>query len=203
MKKIIIFLYLVCSIISLQAQTYQQEILKHRAAYKQEFVDDKSSPLKKDDLSFLRFYEPNPIYKVKAHFEKIDDTIGFDMQTHSGKIKRYFVYGAVSFSLSKKQYKLYMYQSLDLRTKEGLEDYLFIPFNDLTNSRETFGGGRYLDFKMKDIKNNELIIDFNKCYNPYCAYAEGYSCPIPPNENKLNVVIKAGEKMYVKADSKE
>lgn len=93
---------------------------------------------------------------------------------------------------------LEVYQSPALMQKEELKDYLFIPFNDLTNYETTYAGGRYLDISRKDIKNNQVVIDFNKCYNPYCAYASGYSCPIPPAANKLNAKIEAGEKMFGK-----
>jgi uncharacterized protein (DUF1684 family) len=100
--------------------------------------------------------------------------------------------------LKKKHLKLFVYQSEKLKAKEGYEDYLFIPFTDETNYKETFGGGRYMDFRYKDIKNNTLKIDFNFCYNPYCAFKEGYSCPIPPKENDMTLAIRAGEKLFGK-----
>ena len=56
-----------------------------------------------------------------------------------------------------------------------------------------------MDFMLDDIKNNTLLMDFNKAYNPYCAYATGYNCPIPPRENDLPVAIKAGEMAFGKA----
>ncbi len=79
------------------------------------------------------------------------------------------------------------------------KNYLFLPFTDLTSGNRSYGGGRYLDFLMEDIKSNTLIIDFNKAYNPYCAYTTGYNCPIPPRENDLPVAIPAGEMEYSKA----
>ena len=83
--------------------------------------------------------------------------------------------------------------------REILEkNYLFVPFTDLTSGGESYGGGRYLDFFMDDIKNNYLEVDFNKAYNPYCAYATGFNCPIPPAENDLPVSIIAGEKNFAK-----
>ena len=183
---------------SLFAQNFTKEIAKHRALYKNEFLTDKNSPLKKEDLKFLQFYAANPSYKVKTYFTKTIDTTGFDMLTHSGKIKKYYVFGFVTFTLKKQVFKLFIYQSEQLKTTKGLEDYLFIPFTDETNSTATFGGGRYLDFKEKDIVNNQLLIDFNKCYNPYCAYKGGYNCPIPPKENDLKITIEAGEKLFLK-----
>ena len=75
-------------------------------------------------------------------------------------------------------------------------DYLFIPFKDLSNGEATYGGGRYMDIRMDDIKNGELMLDFNKAYNPYCAYSDGYNCPVPPVENHLETEVNAGEKSF-------
>jgi uncharacterized protein (DUF1684 family) len=194
-----LILILCCATQTLYAQNFTTEIEKHRAHYKKEFLTDENSPLKKEDLKFLQFYAANSSYIVKTNFTKISDTIGFDMLTHSGKIKKYYVFGSVTFTLKQQACRLFIYQSAQLKTTKGLEDYLFIPFTDETNSVSTFGGGRYLDFKEKDIFNNHLLIDFNKCYNPYCAYKGGYNCPIPPKENDLKMTIEAGEKTFGKA----
>lgn len=78
-------------------------------------------------------------------------------------------------------------------------DYLFIPFKDKTNGAATYGGGRYLELRMGEIIDNKVVIDFNKCYNPYCAYSEGFNCPIPPLENHLDIKIEVGEKMFAKS----
>ena len=82
--------------------------------------------------------------------------------------------------------------------QEKYKDYLFIPFGDATSGLTSYGGGRYMDFTLADIKDNTLVIDFNKAYNPYCAYTIGYNCPIPPKENLLTEAINAGEKNYGK-----
>ncbi len=195
--KFLLFFSVMCLLhVNLHAQQYANEIAKHRKQYKLDFLTDEHSPLKAKDTSKLKFYPPNPAYLVKANFTPIQDTIGFDMQTHNGVIKKYFVYGELHFTLSNKEHVLFIYQSQSLKNKKDFEDYLFIPFTDLTNNQETFGGGRYLDFRIKDIFNNTLLIDFNKCYNPYCAYKEGYSCPIPPRENDIKIPIYAGEKKF-------
>ncbi len=93
---------------------------------------------------------------------------------------------------------LYIYQSEALMQQEKYKYYLFVPFGDVTSGFTSYGGGRYMDFTFQDIKNNKLSIDFNKAYNPYCAYTAGYNCPIPPKENLLTVAIDAGEKSYGK-----
>ena len=80
------------------------------------------------------------------------------------------------------------------------QDYLFLPFKDLSNGNQTYGGGRYLDFRQGDIHEKAgeswLILDFNKCYNPYCAFSDGYNCPVPPQENHLPMAVDAGERQF-------
>jgi len=184
------------------AQSYTDSILHFRTFYKQEFLTDPHSPLKAEDTDFLSFYKPNAMYRVVGYFYRSPDSLPFEMQTHSGKVKMYRKYGVVSFMISKKKFSLEVYQSIDLMKKEELKDYLFIPFNDLTNYETTYGGGRYLDISVKDIHKNKVALDFNKCYNPYCAYAEGYSCPVPPVANRLQTRIEAGEKLFDKPENK-
>ena len=72
---------------------------------------------------------------------------------------------------------------------------LFLPFRDATSGRETYGAGRYLDVQPPDA-DGDVVIDFNLAYNPYCAYSEGFSCPLPPAENRLDVPIRAGEMTF-------
>jgi uncharacterized protein len=93
---------------------------------------------------------------------------------------------------------LMVYQSQALLQKAGTRDYLFIPFTDATSGTDSYGAGRYIDGTISDIRNGSLVLDFNKAYNPYCAYSAGYNCPIPPRENDLPVAIRAGERNYGK-----
>ena len=74
------------------------------------------------------------------------------------------------------------------------KDYLFLPFKDDTNGVETYGGGRYMDVRISTVKDGKIILNFNKAYNPYCAYNKEYVCPLVPKDNILNISIKAGEK---------
>ena len=93
-----------------------------------------------------------------------------------------------------KAFKLNVYQNVDLNKKTGYEDYLFLPFSDLTCGKESYIGGRYVDMKIQ--KGKIWTIDFNKAYNPYCAYNYEYSCPIVPLENDLDIEILAGVKKF-------
>jgi uncharacterized protein len=155
--------------------------------------------VKGEDRKELRFYPPDPGYRVTVAFEKIQNGQWFEMPT-SGRIKKSFrVYGTLRFTLNDTLVKMNLYQSQGLMGSSEYSDYLFLPFTDATTGIDTYESGRYIDLKTTDIRNNEVVIDFNRAYNPYCAYVNGvYNCPIPPPENHLAVAILAGEKSYGK-----
>src|SRR5690606_24948076 len=94
------------------------------------------------------------------------------------------------------------YQNQDLIKQPTYQTYLFIPFTDATTGQDTYATGRYLDFSIPQGQDS-VWLDFNKAYNPYCAYGDGYSCPIPPKENQLAVRIEAGVKAYEPAENAE
>ena len=179
------------------AQDFKAEIEKHREEYKSEFLKSANSPLKQEDFKYLRFYEPNEKFKVECKFVPTKGK-PFELPTSAGKTKTYVKFGELKFEIDEKKYKLAVYQSLGLKIIPQYRDYLFIPFKDLTNGKGSYGGGRYLDFRMKQLEGEKIYLDFNKAYNPYCAFSEGYSCPIPPKENHLKVAIEAGEMNFEK-----
>ncbi|MFN3488828.1 MAG: DUF1684 domain-containing protein [Emticicia sp.] len=185
------------------AQDFKAEIEKHREEYKADFLKTPSSPLKKEDFEYLRFYEPNEKFKVACEFVATKQRNAarkktFEIPTSSGQTASYTKFGELRFEIDGKPYKLAVYQSLSLRRMPQYRDYLFVPFKDLTNGKESYGGGRYLDLRMKEIEGDKIYLDFNKAYNPYCAFSAGYSCPIPPKENHLKVAIEAGEMNFAK-----
>ena len=182
------------------AQSFQKEIKQHRSEYKADFLKEERSPFynKKEDLKYLRFYKPNKKYQVKADFKRTPKAESFDMATYSGQTRKYVKYGMLTFKIKGQDLKLAVYQNLTLAKMPQYKDHLFIPFKDFTNGESTYGGGRYIDINTTDIVDGVLLLDFNKCYNPYCAFSDGYSCPIPPKENHLDFAIKAGEKAFGK-----
>lgn len=164
-----------------------------------EYKDASKSPLKdKDRKNFkgLEFFKVDSVYIVKAHFERTPNETPFEMKTTTERLPVYVKYGIVTFNLKGNEYHLNVYQNQDLMNKDGMEDYLFLPFLDDTNGEESYGGGRYIDLRFP--KGDELTIDFNKAYNPYCAYNEKYSCPIVPRENYLPLKVEAGVKVFKK-----
>lgn len=154
----------------------------------------------KDNLkSNIHFFKIKAKYHITAHFEKLADTTGFVMKTSGTKTQVYLRYGKLNFTIDGRTCELTVYQSAQLMLTQEYKNYLFIPFTDLTSGEKSYGGGRYLDLLIEDIKKDSITIDFNKAYNPYCAYASGYNCPIPPAENDLPVAIEAGEMNFKKA----
>ena len=174
----------------------QSSYTNYLKAFRSDYTT-KHEVVKGKDKQYFRFFAANPAYKVNAGFEKISDTIGFTMKTSSGSSKHYYKYGIAKFSLHDTTFQLFIYQSKAL-LYTSYKDYLFIPFTDLTTGDLSYGSGRYIDLVISDIKDNHVVIDFNKAYNPYCAYAAGYHCPLPPKENSLTTSILAGEKVYGK-----
>ena len=166
------------------------------------FIKDyiaKHEVVKGDNKKYLSFYPVNEEYRIVADFEKVQNAKWFTMQSSGNRKQTYRIYGIIRFTIHDTALKLNIYQSQDLLPSAEYKDYLFLPFSDLTSGEETYGSGRYIDLRFDDIKENKVTVDFNKAYNPYCAYVSGeYSCPIPPKENALGIAILAGEKNYQK-----
>ncbi|MBT8272105.1 MAG: DUF1684 domain-containing protein [Bacteroidia bacterium] len=160
------------------------------------FKDASVSPLtEKDRKAFtgLAFFTFDSSYIVKARLKRTPGSEFFDMKTTTGDVSRERIFGVLHFELKGNSYKLNIYQGEDALETINNRDYLFLPFLDDTNAETTYGGGRYLDLRIP--AGDSLTIDFNKAYQPYCAYNERYSCPLVPRENYLAVKIKAGVRM--------
>lgn len=151
-----------------------------------------------EEQALLRFYPLDPEYRVECSFEPTSDGDWFPMPTSGAKTMMAKKYGRLSFRLHDTTLHLFVYQFQFLLTKEETKNDLFVGFTDVTSAADTYGGGRYIDCVTGDIHGGIMILDFNKSYNPYCAYTTGYDCPIPPKENDLPVAILAGEKNYGK-----
>ncbi|MGE9312145.1 DUF1684 domain-containing protein [Niabella sp. CJ426] len=167
----------------------------------QAFIDDyklNHGVVKSNDKQYLQFFPIDEKARIKAHFEPVKNAEWFSLPTSSGRSKMYRQYGKLSFMYEGSKQALYVYQSQALLQDPKHMDHLFLPFTDLTTGKESYETGRYIDLTVSDIKDGYIIVDFNKSYNPYCAYVSGvYSCPIPPKENRLQIAVRAGEKKYL------
>jgi TonB family protein len=203
MKKISIVLLLVASLqASGQTDSVKavQEIVAFQTKLNEEYRSREESPLKGEDFDTFQGHDFFPIdlaYRVQATLEVTPNTPFFGMKTTTSRLSQERVYGHVTFTLEGTEFRLPVYQSKDLMQTPEYSDYLFFNFTDQTNGYDTYLGGRYIDLRIPKA-GAPLIIDFNMAYNPYCAYSPGYSCPIVPAENHIDIGVEAGVKYHPK-----
>ena len=162
-----------------------------------EYKNPETSPLLSEDrrgFNGIDFFPINTEYRVTAAFVRTPDEKPFLMPTTTGEKSREVKYGEIHFELKGSEFSLNVYQNQDLKFTAGYKKYLFLPFRDNTNGIETYGGGRYINLLIPE--GDSIVVDFNKAYNPYCAYNPDYSCPIVPGENTLDTEVTVGVKAF-------
>jgi len=178
--------------------SYNAEIRKWQEEQNAEFKNPKTSPLTTEELAkftALEFYDIDRNYEVEATLELNKNQKEFGMKTTTDRLPIYVKYGVASFKLNGKDLRINIYKNVELAKREKYKDYLFMLFTDNTSGTTSYAGGRYIDLRIPE-KGSKLLIDFNKAYNPYCAYNHKYSCPIPPEEDHLDIKILAGVKAF-------
>jgi uncharacterized protein len=172
------------------------ELTQFRRAVDRFMATHPQSPLSDEVLaafSGLAYYDENPALSLTVMVDRLpDDEPLVEMETSTGEMRLYRRWGTFSFAVQGEMATLTIYSD-----PHGHD--FFLPFKDGTNGRATYGAGRYLDNHrpgLEQLDDTEFIVDFNYCYNPYCAYSPAYSCPLPPPENWLKVAIEAGEKKF-------
>ena len=170
MKPLLLFPLLLCINFSM-GQTYQDSIVAHQKELNDFYSNEEKSPLTQKDLKKFKghdFFGIDENFKVVAKFERAVDAVPFLMKTSTDRLPTYEVYGVATFQLNGKTLQLNIYQNHRTRTMPQYRNHLFLPFTDLTNGDETYGGGRFIDLEIPE--GDTIVIDFNKAYNPYCAY---------------------------------
>ncbi len=191
--KILFFVFVLFISANCFAQTSYEDSVK---AFQKNYVQT-HEVVQGSDKEKIHFFEVNKNFRVTARFEPATKSDWLTFKTSGKQIKVFKVYGTANFKINNESCQLTIYQSQELMLNPDYKNYLFLPFTDATTGKESYVAGRYLDLTTGDIKNNQVILDFNKAYNPYCAYVTGvYNCPIPPKENALSIAIKAGEKNF-------
>jgi len=171
------------------AQLHQARREKNRA-----FRQSSTSPLaeaQKARFDSLKYYPANLAFAPDAAISRNAHPDTALIQMSDNRAEKYLRWGQARFEINQKPYQLGIYKKAT-----GTDSTLFVPFTDLTNGHETYGGGRYLDAAVPASDATEIKLDFNQAYNPYCAYNNEYSCPVPPADNRLQVAIPAGEKSF-------
>lgn len=203
MKKISLLLLCLCTLPAIaQTDSLQalEEINTFQEKLNEEYKDPKQSPLSEADFKVFQghdFFPTNLDYRVTANLTITEGTPFFGMKTTTDRLSTERVFGYVTFQMAGKNFRLPVYQSKALMATTEYSDYLFFPFTDNTNGKETYGGGRYIDLRIpKD--GDTIVIDFNMAYNPFCAYNGRYSCPIVPAENQMDIEIPVGVRYHKK-----
>lgn len=177
---------------------YITEIEKYRTGINIKLLYGDATPLlpeQQKEFKGLKYFAPDMDYLVEATLIKAGKQEDVIMKTSGDRTPVYVKYGTVNFTILGNACTLSVYQNKKMLELSQDTNSLFIPFRDETCGHESYGGGRYIDCEIPE-SGNKVMIDFNKAYNPYCAYNHSYSCVIPPEENRLKVRIEAGEKTF-------
>jgi uncharacterized protein len=173
---------------------YVNEINKEREEKDRFMRTSEESPFGNPPKEYkgLKYYPPDPKYRLIADLTPIEKKKMVALATNDGKEQRYLEYAYAEFDLDGYHHRLLILEVIGMGPFRGT---LFFAFGDETSAVETYGAGRYLDLA-KVPGSSTITLDFNKAYNPYCAYNDTFSCPLPPPENLLSIPIRAGEKTY-------
>jgi uncharacterized protein (DUF1684 family) len=177
---------------------YTKEIDNYRRGINIKLLYGESTPLtaeQQKNFKGLNYFAPDIQCRVEGKLVKAGKQEDVVMKTSGDRTPIYVKYGTLNFTLNGKTLTLTVYQSKKMLEMVKEVNTLFIPFRDETCGKESYGGGRYIDCEIP-ATGDKVMLDFNKAYNPYCAYNPTYSCVIPPEENLLAVRIEAGEKVF-------
>lgn len=167
-------------------------LAEQRQAKDDFFARHPQSPLtaaQRREFKGLRYYAENEALRLRLPLERGEQAERIIMDTSTGDRRVYLRAGTVRFEVEGQEAELALY------AEEGADGHeFFVPFRDATSGRETYGAGRYLEAELAP--DGTVLIDFNVAYNPYCAYNDRWSCPLPPIENWLKVAIRAGEMAF-------
>ena len=173
---------------------YLAQLNKFRGEKNRAFRQSAESPIapaQKARFTSLKYYPGDLAFVPHATISRTETPDTVLIQMSDNKAERYLNWGLLKFRVNDSPQQLRVYLKAS-----GRDSTLFIPFTDLTNGHDTYGGGRYLDVPIPPADSTGLVLDFNRAYNPYCAYNNEYSCPVPPAENRVRVAIAAGEKSF-------
>jgi len=177
---------------ALSDTTWAERLRENRAEKDRFFAEHRQSPIppeERDGFDGLDYFDPDPEYRVEARVTVHDDPDPVELDTTGGRPVRYLRSFTLTFELDGDHRELHGYQ------QEG-DDAIFVPFRDKTTGQESYEGGRYMELESDDelSEGDRVTVDFNLAYSPFCAFSETFSCPLPPEENWLDVAIRAGER---------
>jgi len=175
---------------------WKKQVMEERKQKDEFFKMHPQSPLSfKDRQIFngLNYYPPEPGFRFELVLHEHPQKSVLTIEDTQGNERKFLRWGEFRFTIDNIDCTLQAYKS------SPQEKRLFIPFRDATSGKETYGAGRYLDLE-EDWHTTSggggWVLDFNRAYNPWCAYSDQYACPFVAMENWLKVAIRAGEKNF-------
>lgn len=178
-----------CNTKSEHTNAVEHEQIRRQAV----FMKPGESPLDTAEIrqfKGLQFFAPDESFKVTATITWLPQIMYLNIPRTGGDTSDFMQTAVLDFTLAGQPFQLPAYQNDEMKRSR----ILFIPFTDQTSGKETYHGGRYIDLPYNDHRN-DVELDFNYAYTPYCAYTPRYSCPIVPKENNLNIAITVGERL--------
>ncbi len=186
---------------SIDVERWREELESKRTEKDDFFAEHPQSPIppeEREEFDGLEYFEPDATYRVTATVERHDDPEIVLMDTTAGREMRYLRVATLEFELNRDDEDLAdgSYELAAYQLESPNEEPLFVPFRDKTTGQQSYEGGRYMELSPdRDLDSgDELVVDFNLAYTPFCAYSETFDCPLPPEENWLEITIPAGER---------
>jgi len=175
-------------------ERWLDEIKQMRADKDEFFTEHPQSPIQpevREEFEGLSYFEPKPEFRVPTRVRVYGNPDPIELEVTAGQPIRYLRPFIFEFELRDERQQLAGYQ------QEGEDtDTIFIPFRDKTTGQQSYHRGRYMETEPEaELTNGDTVtLDFNLAYNPFCAYSETFACPLPPEENWLDVAVPAGER---------
>jgi hypothetical protein len=178
---------------------WRAELETYRERKDEEFGVPHSSPLGPEarrEFDGLDYFEPDPDYRVEATIELDESDETVPMETTADGEELYERAARLRFVLPDQRGETDEHTLVGYRRVDQSDGSLFVPFRDKTTGQQTYPGGRYMELHYDGQLESgfTFTLDFNLAHNPFCAYSEAYECPLPPQENWLEIAIPAGER---------
>jgi uncharacterized protein (DUF1684 family) len=181
-----------------QPEDYASQIAAQRAAKDEAFKSAPGNPVPADKMAALvplAYFPIDEMYAVPASLDPAAERTRLQVPTSTGKIRDIERIGTLRFTVKGQKMSLTAFHELD----QPQITRLFVPFSDFTNGAETYAAGRYME--LDPTPTGIYVVDFNVAYHPFCYYNPEYDCPYPPKENRLEMPIRAGERLPKSASS--
>lgn len=183
----------------MDVDTWRENLESYRDQKDEEFMEPHSSPLGPEarrEFDGLDYFDPDPDYRVDARIELDESDETVPMETTADGEQLYERAARLHFELTDQRGETAEHTLVGYRRVDQSEGSLFVPFRDKTTGQQTYPGGRYMELHYDGTLGDggTFVLDFNLAYNPFCAFSGAYECPLPPEENWLDVAIPAGER---------